>query len=145
MSETKEEREIDETRSSAGEVVPNDTSESDILAKSRATFQKLAVQYKTNYKTLADVNKIIEVLTNWDSANPSVAKNRKANKMSYYYYNKFKIVENKNVHELHTKKEIQGTRILPIEEVFDVIFHYHVDAGGHHQSGVRSTYKLLQT
>ena len=95
---TKEEREFaresEDDESSAGEEVHNDTFESDILAESRAMFQELAVQSKTKHKTLAEVNNIIEVLTNWDNGDseyPLVAEYRNANKVGYYWKTKYEV------------------------------------------------------
>eukprot|EP00979_Chaetoceros_neogracilis_P003948 scaffold691_cov248-Chaetoceros_neogracile.AAC.1 len=151
--ETKKEREFaresEDDESSAGDEVHNDTFESDILAESRAMFQELAVQSKTKHKTLAEVNNIIEVLTNWnngDSEYPLVAEYRNANKVGYYWKTKYevqsKVLENKHVHELHELNPIHGSRIVPIEEVFDVILHCHVDAAVHQK--VRRTHNLVK-
>ena len=96
--ETKEDREFTresvDDESSAGEDVHDDSFESDILAESRAMFQELAVQSKTKHKTFAEVNHIIEVLTNWDNGDseyPLVAEYRNATKNGYYWKTKYEV------------------------------------------------------
>ena len=150
--ETKEEREFaresanspEHDESSAGEEIHND-----ILAELRAMFQELAVQSKTKHKTLAEDNNIIEVLTNWDNGDceyPLVAEYRNANKVGYYWKTKYevqsKVLENKTVHELHELNPIHGSRIVPIEELCDVILHCHVGAAVHQR--VRRTHNLVK-
>ena len=160
MTETKEEREFatefansaehdEHDESSARDEIYNDNFEPDILAEARATFQELAVQYKTKHKTLAEINNIIEVLTNWDNGDseyPLVSEYRNAKKIGYSWKTKFevrsKVIEKKTVHELHELNPTHGSRIVPLEEVFDVIFHCHVDAAVHQK--VRRTYNLVK-
>lgn len=134
---------------SSDEDIPSDDFESDIFAEARAIFEDLAVEAKTKYKTKSEVNKIIEVLTHWDTGDdefPCVTEYRNANKNGYYWITKFevqsKVLDSETVHELHILEPSYGSRFVPLEEVFDVILHCHIDAAVHQK--VRRTYNVVK-
>ena len=125
------------------------TINTDVFSDSRVIFEDLVVKSKSKYKTRAEVMNIINVITHWDTGTvdlPGVTEFRKAHKKGYYWVSHFQVLskklENRTIKELHVRKSSSGTRIVPIEEIFDIILKCHVDGAVHQK--VRRTYNYIK-
>ena len=139
----------DTIQSSTHEEIQFDHTESSIYADARINFQDLVRNSNAKYKTSAEVNEIIEVLSNWDKGDdafPTVSEYRKANKNGYYWISYFKVqikvLDNRTIRELHVLSSSHGSQFVPLEELFDIILNCHVNGAVHQKA--RRTHNLIK-
>ena len=120
----------------------------DIFAETRAIFLSHALK-SPQCKTSDQIDRIIYVISKWDTGDdkyPNCIDIRKANKDGYKLIKKYVVqssaLDNSTIHQLHLKNPTHGSRVVPVEDIFDIILHCHVESAVHQK--VRRTHNVIK-